>query len=183
MALGAGGYSGGFGGGFAPLSGIKLRSNICYNEYKKVIIKIIAIVGPPAPMPPSMFTPSYLIGRPDSDDDTADAKSDMEVAYTSINPSITNYFSTTFKPPTTNTPSLEDILPWLKTILSENGTLTLSKGNFKLGLNETVTEQPACTATPTNTTGVCTLINNCKEIHDKLTSLQEYEKYFCPLNE
>ncbi|XP_056645310.1 inter-alpha-trypsin inhibitor heavy chain H4-like isoform X1 [Diorhabda sublineata] len=86
---------------------------------------------------------------------------------------------------TESTPSpleqLKQKLPWLAGILNDNGTLNLSKGEFKLGLNETVLTHPECPSTTPHQTGKCTLIHECPQVFTQLTDIQTYEKYFCDL--
>lgn len=56
-------------------------------------------------------------------------------------------------------------------------------GTFKLGSAGIVLPKFPCFNTPQNSTGLCTLIFDCPEVFAVLTDINEYLKYFCPLNE
>ncbi|RZC39131.1 inter-alpha-trypsin inhibitor heavy chain H4-like, partial [Asbolus verrucosus] len=113
--------------------------------------------------------------------------------------------STTVNPTTATQESdlYDDIkakLPWLKDILTENGTLTSPpgkkcvnnacisskqsfSGDYHLSLDAAIANQPECSETPTNSTaGICTLLPKCPQVFSHLTDVQVFEKYFCPLD-
>ncbi|EFA04008.2 inter-alpha-trypsin inhibitor heavy chain H4 isoform X2 [Tribolium castaneum] len=96
--------------------------------------------------------------------------------------------STTDIPTTTKSQDLyEDIknkLPWLKDIITVNGTITLPNGSYKISTNETqVTSTPQCPKTPINgTAGVCTLLPHCPQVFSLLTDAKVFQEFFCPLD-
>ncbi|KAF2899117.1 hypothetical protein ILUMI_07056 [Ignelater luminosus] len=77
--------------------------------------------------------------------------------------------------------NLLTILPWLKNILNENEMLSLPSGTYKLGLNETFSDVVSCPKTPLNSTGHCTLLHSCPQVHSLLTSADVFIQHFCVL--
>ncbi|KAF2888753.1 hypothetical protein ILUMI_17420 [Ignelater luminosus] len=72
-------------------------------------------------------------------------------------------------------------LPWLKDILNDNGTLELPSGKYKLGLNETITDNVDCPKTPLNALGHCSLLHSCPQVHALLTSSDVFVQHVCIL--
>jgi len=91
--------------------------------------------------------------------------------------------STTVSPTTitTKTSDLFTILPWLRQIVDQNGSLNLPIGNYKLGLNETISDNIYCHRTPLNSAGHCSLIHKCPQIHSHLTDMVVLVQHFCTL--
>lgn len=56
-------------------------------------------------------------------------------------------------------------------------------GTYELGLNETLTEKPACTNTPSKQNGECVFLHKCPQIFSQIADQQSYEKYFCAVQE
>ncbi|KAJ8920647.1 hypothetical protein NQ315_004786 [Exocentrus adspersus] len=90
--------------------------------------------------------------------------------------------STTTKYEETNLEKIKSKLPWLSSLLNENGTISISSGIYDLGLNETVTDSPECPQTPRNSAGTCVLLYKCPQIFPDLKDESVYKKYFCELN-
>ncbi|XP_050295500.1 inter-alpha-trypsin inhibitor heavy chain H4-like isoform X18 [Anthonomus grandis grandis] len=85
------------------------------------------------------------------------------------NPTINNYL-----------PSI----PWLKDVLSENGTITLDSGTYSIGLNQTLPDpslSPDCPNSENNLPGKCTLLEQCPVIHKTLVDFVTYKKHSCVL--
>ncbi|KAK9890512.1 hypothetical protein WA026_010588 [Henosepilachna vigintioctopunctata] len=79
---------------------------------------------------------------------------------------------------------LKTHLPWLVDIFNtENGTLTLPQGQFKLDSPTSLPNAPECPRTPLNQTGTCVLLKDCHQVYNLLTDLPTYSKFFCPLQE
>ncbi|XP_076256938.1 inter-alpha-trypsin inhibitor heavy chain H4-like isoform X2 [Rhynchophorus ferrugineus] len=76
-------------------------------------------------------------------------------------------------PPTTQAPS------WIQKVLSNNETISVNARNYTLGLNEQFGEGNECSNSVDNSTGHCTLIHECPKVHNYLTDLETYKKYFC----
>ncbi|KAL3280737.1 hypothetical protein HHI36_003973 [Cryptolaemus montrouzieri] len=75
-------------------------------------------------------------------------------------------------------------LPWLTNIFNAaNNTIKLTQGEYILDSEYSLFVQFTCRPTPTNKTGTCKLLKDCPEVHDVLTDLTTYSKYFCTLNE
>ncbi|KAF2895409.1 hypothetical protein ILUMI_10766 [Ignelater luminosus] len=72
-------------------------------------------------------------------------------------------------------------LPWLKNVLNMNGILNLPSGGYKLGLNETITDNVDCLKSPIFLIGHCSLLHNCPHVHSLLTSLNVYNRHACIL--
>ncbi|XP_050509623.1 inter-alpha-trypsin inhibitor heavy chain H4 isoform X1 [Diabrotica virgifera virgifera] len=151
-------------------------------------------------IPLSNFGAPNYFASPVAAESDVDSLSDRIYGGALPAPTFSNkiYPSTTFRPPTTysttpftpicntQTPKsllqvLKEKLPWLAAILEDDEVLTLSKGKFKLGLNETESSKPDCPETPLSQPGECTLIHHCSQVYEKLTDIQTYEKYFCDL--
>ncbi|XP_063902781.1 inter-alpha-trypsin inhibitor heavy chain H4-like isoform X2 [Zophobas morio] len=91
-----------------------------------------------------------------------------------------------FIPTTTTDTSLtqsETLPQWLEELKKNNQRITTPQGSFQLGQKNAVTTRPSCPSTPTNTTGVCTIIFDCPEVFTLLTDINVYLKFFCPLND
>ncbi|XP_066157738.1 inter-alpha-trypsin inhibitor heavy chain H4-like isoform X2 [Euwallacea fornicatus] len=84
---------------------------------------------------------------------------------------------------TSTSVTLPSSIPWLQQILIPNGTLTLESVIYSLGVGETITVQPECHNSIDNSSGNCTLLDQCPQIHPKLTDLVTYKKYFCELQQ
>ncbi|KAF2885858.1 hypothetical protein ILUMI_20315 [Ignelater luminosus] len=82
---------------------------------------------------------------------------------------------------TTQAADLLTILPWLKTILNDNGILDLPSGKYKLGLNETITDSVDCPKTPLNEAGHCSLLHSCPQVHSLLISSDVFVQHVCIL--
>ncbi|XP_066249128.1 inter-alpha-trypsin inhibitor heavy chain H4-like isoform X3 [Euwallacea similis] len=74
-------------------------------------------------------------------------------------------------------------IPWLQQVLTPNSTLTLDSVVYSLGVGETITDQPECHNSINNSSGNCTLLDQCPQIHANLTDLDTYKKYFCELQQ
>ncbi|KAB0797974.1 hypothetical protein PPYR_08967 [Photinus pyralis] len=75
---------------------------------------------------------------------------------------------------------LLDVLPWLNAIL-ENESIQTPKGNFKLGVNETITDIIPCPKTPMDKEGHCTLLHECPQVHAELQTSTKFFDHFCIL--
>ncbi|KAL1512999.1 hypothetical protein ABEB36_002487 [Hypothenemus hampei] len=93
------------------------------------------------------------------------------------------YHSTTVRPVFVTELSSLSLIPWLKGILNENGTLTLNSRVYDLGLNQTLNlaKQP-CQNSLYNTSGKCTLLDDCPHIYLELTDFEKFKQYFCELD-
>ncbi|KAK4880135.1 hypothetical protein RN001_008281 [Aquatica leii] len=69
--------------------------------------------------------------------------------------------------------------PWLNSIVDKEGFITISKGKYKLGLNETISDVVQCKAN--NKPGYCVLLNSCSQAYSVILSLNDYINYFCEL--
>jgi len=107
------------------------------------------------------------------------------IQFTTVSPSI--QFTTPFCPPlfytTFRKSEVVFVLPWLKDILKENDVLKLPSGEYKLGMNETISEDVACPKTPLNGPGQCKLLKSCPHIHSLLVSSDVFVNHFCVLKE
>ncbi|KAJ3655079.1 hypothetical protein Zmor_014221 [Zophobas morio] len=97
-------------------------------------------------------------------------------------------YTITASTPTTTTDissltSSETLPQWLEDLKKNNESITTPQGSFQLGQKGAVTTRLNCPSTPTNTTGVCTIIFDCPEVFKLLTDINVYLKYFCQLNE
>ncbi|KRT81312.1 VWA domain-containing protein [Oryctes borbonicus] len=91
--------------------------------------------------------------------------------------------STTSKPiSTTLVPvqALKKDLPWLNRVLKDD-FITTYQGSYKLGLNETSTDNVPCPATPQNGPGLCKLLHECPEVYYFLTNVYIFQQYFCEM--
>ncbi|XP_063902787.1 inter-alpha-trypsin inhibitor heavy chain H4-like isoform X1 [Zophobas morio] len=75
----------------------------------------------------------------------------------------------------------ETLPQWLEDLKKNNRSIITPQGSFQLGQKSVVTTRPSCPSTPTNTTGICTIIFDCPEVFTLLTDISVYLKYFCPL--
>ncbi|KAK9736763.1 Vault protein inter-alpha-trypsin domain [Popillia japonica] len=93
--------------------------------------------------------------------------------------------TTTSRPPPTTTLTpievLKSELPWLGPILTNDNAIATYRGTYKLGLNETTTDDIPCPATPSNGAGVCRLLHECPEVHRLLTNVYIFQQYYCEM--
>uniref|UniRef100_A0A6P7EY96 Inter-alpha-trypsin inhibitor heavy chain H4-like isoform X1 n=1 Tax=Diabrotica virgifera virgifera TaxID=50390 RepID=A0A6P7EY96_DIAVI len=97
----------------------------------------------------------------------------------------THIISTTFAPTsTTSKPAIKDLLPWLKNIVHQNGTLSILGGAYDLGEGQVVLSNGECTRTPNKNVpkGTCSLLSNCPHVHSYLTDFLTYEQFACILD-
>ncbi|XP_072396148.1 inter-alpha-trypsin inhibitor heavy chain H4-like isoform X1 [Diabrotica undecimpunctata] len=168
------------------------------------------IPGPPAPFAPrtyldpqpryggSAYVPLGLSGQKGSyggfalssavdqdDDDTDDSflvRGPNRAWRPTWRPTVI-YTSTT--PPTTSSkPAIKDLLPWLKNITNQNGTLNILGGAYDLGEGQFVLSNGECTKTPNKNfpKGTCSLLSNCPHVHLYLTDFLTYEQFACILD-
>ncbi|CAG9839606.1 unnamed protein product [Diabrotica balteata] len=91
----------------------------------------------------------------------------------------------TSTPPTTTVkPAIKDLLPWLKNIINQNGTLSILGGAYDLGEGQFVLSNGECTKTPNKNVlkGTCSLLSNCPHVHSYLTDFLTYEQFACILD-
>ncbi|KAF2898985.1 hypothetical protein ILUMI_07190 [Ignelater luminosus] len=93
----------------------------------------------------------------------------------------TTPFCSELYPIPTEKPDLLTELPWINDILEDNGIINVSKGKYKLGLNETLAESEDCPKTPFNTPGKCRLLHSCSTVFSQLTSASDLDTHFCVL--
>ncbi|CAG9838175.1 unnamed protein product [Diabrotica balteata] len=78
--------------------------------------------------------------------------------------------------------NLDGSLKWLSAALSENKTLSLPSGQFKLGEDSLkITPTETCSKTPEGKEGVCSLIKDCPQVFSKLTNFEVYKTFSCVL--
>ncbi|KAF2901635.1 hypothetical protein ILUMI_04560, partial [Ignelater luminosus] len=71
-------------------------------------------------------------------------------------------------------------LPWLNSTIQESGILnTPSEGSFKLGLNETFSEEDNCPEPPFDAPASCKLLHTCPQVHPFLSNLNKLVEYAC----
>ncbi|KAK4880104.1 hypothetical protein RN001_008250 [Aquatica leii] len=75
---------------------------------------------------------------------------------------------------------LLDALPWLENILT-NGFIKMASGTYKLGINETISDNVVCAKTPSNQEGHCSLLHQCPMVHSVLSSQTDFFDHFCVL--
>lgn len=86
--------------------------------------------------------------------------------------------------PTVSTDELDTILgslPWLGILLEDNQFVVTPKGNFKLGLNETIADMTPCPKTPLGQEGYCALLHECPHAHSALETSLNFFDHFCIL--
>ncbi|KAB0797976.1 hypothetical protein PPYR_08969 [Photinus pyralis] len=86
--------------------------------------------------------------------------------------------------PTVPTDELDTILgslPWLGILLEDNQFVVTPKGNFKLGLNETISDMTPCPKTPLGQEGYCALLHECPHAHSALETSLNFFDHFCIL--
>ncbi|KAJ8920664.1 hypothetical protein NQ315_004803 [Exocentrus adspersus] len=86
--------------------------------------------------------------------------------------------------PTHPPPTLQQSLPWLNSVLSSNGTISVGQSAYKLGLNYKAQNETECQNTPKNSTdpGACVLLRDCQQVYLYLNDFRTYQNYFCPVD-
>ncbi|KAF7286210.1 hypothetical protein GWI33_007167 [Rhynchophorus ferrugineus] len=80
---------------------------------------------------------------------------------------------------TSSIPSTSETPSWIQSVLNNNETLSINGKYYILGLNKTLGEGQECSNSVNNSTGHCTLLHECPNVHGNLTDLETYKKYFC----
>uniref|UniRef100_A0A1Y1K8L3 Inter-alpha-trypsin inhibitor heavy chain H4 n=1 Tax=Photinus pyralis TaxID=7054 RepID=A0A1Y1K8L3_PHOPY len=70
--------------------------------------------------------------------------------------------------------------PWLNEILHDD-LIKTANGTYKVGANETITDEVKCSKSLTNLEGHCTLLHACPQAPLLLTSAQDFLDHFCVL--
>lgn len=105
-----------------------------------------------------------------------------EESYTESLPELIEATTTVPVVETTKSAGILVALPWLKDALSENGSLKLPTGEYKLGLNTTLTDVVDCPKTPLNAAGHCSLLSACTQVYSLLTTFESFVQHSCILN-
>ncbi|GJQ67353.1 hypothetical protein Trydic_g8244 [Trypoxylus dichotomus] len=98
-------------------------------------------------------------------------------------PSPVHFHPVATTPITTTLPSVQVLkkdLPWLNQILRDD-VITTYQGTYRLGLNETSSDDVPCPATPQNGPGLCKLLHECPEVHNFLTNVYIFQQYYCEM--
>ena len=69
-------------------------------------------------------------------------------------------------------------LSWLNEI-SNNGFVNVANATYKLGANETFSDNVFCSKTPLQKEGHCSLLHECPDVHAMLKTSDDFFNYFC----
>lgn len=71
-------------------------------------------------------------------------------------------------------------LPWLVEVVSD-GWLSAPNGTYKLGANETFSDNVPCPKSPLNGEGLCSLLHQCVDAHSLLNEPKDFFDHLCIL--
>lgn len=71
-------------------------------------------------------------------------------------------------------------LPWLVEVLND-GWLSAPNGTYKLGANETFSDNVPCPKSPLNEEGLCSLLHQCVNVHSLLNVSKDFFDHLCVL--